>query len=117
MDELLSHLVSPFLTHPDKCENNIIESKAAVLVELKLHDEDKESFTNEQKFSVQHILSLATGNKKPVLNVVDEFTVASEDSSESESSDSDSSTDEEVVESTNTETDETTAEESGNNEE
>ena len=88
MDELITHLVSPFLSRPEDCEHNIIESKAAVLVELKLHEEDKASFSDENRFSVQHILSLSTGNKKPVLNVVDEFTEATEESSESESSSS-----------------------------
>lgn len=89
MDELITHLVSPFLSHPEDCEHNIIESKAAVIVELKLNEEDKSSFTDENRFSVQHILSLSTGNKKPVLNVVDEFTEVPEDSSsDSESSSS-----------------------------
>ena len=96
MDELITHLVSPFLSHPEDCEHNIIESKAAVLVELKLHEEDKESFSDENRFSVQHILSLATGNKKPVLNVVDEFTEVAEDSSSD--SDSSSSSSEETQE-------------------
>ena len=91
MDELITHLVSPFLSHPEDCEHNVIESKAAVLVELKLHEEDKQSFSDENRFSVQHILSLSTGNKKPVLNVVDNFTeAAEEESSESESSSSSS---------------------------
>ena len=87
MDELIKHLVSPFLSHPEDCAHNIIESKASVLVELKLHEEDRTSFSDEQRFSVQHILSLSTGNKKPVLQVVEAFTEAvEEESSESESS-------------------------------
>lgn len=101
MDELITHLVSPFLSNPEDCEHNIIESKAAVLVELKLHEEDKESFSDENRFSVQHILSLATGNKKPVLNVVDEFTEVAEDSSSD--SDSSSSSSEETQEAEQTE--------------
>ncbi|MAA79966.1 MAG: hypothetical protein CL916_11990 [Deltaproteobacteria bacterium] len=115
MDELITHLVSPFLSHPDQCEHNIIESKAAVLVEIKLHEEDKESFTDENKFSVQHILSLSTGNKKPVLNVVDEFTEAEEEEESSDSESSSSSSEEEAVETEQAE--ETNAEESENNEE
>ena len=117
MDELITHLVSPFLSHPEDCTHNIIESKAAVLVELKLHEEDKESFTDENRFSVQHILSLSTGNKKPVLNVVDEFTEAEEESSDSESSSS-SESEEEAQENAETEqTEEVNAEEAENNEE
>ena len=111
MDELITHLVSPFLSHPDDCEHNIVESKAAVLVELKLHEEDKKSFTDENRFSVQHILSLSTGNKKPVLNVVDEFTEATEESSDSESSSSSSEDDEAE------QAEEANAEEAENNEE
>lgn len=88
MDELIKHLVSPFLSHPEDCEHNIIDSKASVLIELKLHGEDKESFTDEQRFSVQHILSLSTGNKKPLLQVVEDFTEAAEEESSESSSES-----------------------------
>jgi len=117
MDELITHLVSPFLSHPEACAHNIIESKGAVLVELKLHEEDKASFSDENRFSVQHILSLSTGNKKPVLNVVDEFTEAEEESSESESSSS--SSEEEPQESAQEEAsaEEAGAEEAGREEE
>ena len=114
MDELITHLVSPFLAHPDDCEHNIIESKAAVLVELKLNVEDKENLTDDNRFSVQHILSLATGNKQPVLNVVDAFTEAvEEESSESESSSSSSEEESADVE----QAEEVNAEEAENNEE
>ena len=97
MDELITHLVSPFLSQPHDCEINIIESKAAVLVELKLHEDDKTTFTDENRYSVQHILSLSTGNKKPVLNVVDDFTSVQEE--ESTSSESSSSSEEDTQES------------------
>ncbi len=116
MDELITHLVSPFLSHPDECEHNIIESKAAVLVELKLHEEDKESFSDDNRFSVQHILSLATGNKKPVLNVVDEFTEAAEEES-SESESSSSSSEEDTAEAETTVENEDSAVEAEDNEE
>lgn len=97
MDELITHLVSPFLAYPEACEHNIIESNAAVLVELKLHEDDKQSFTDENRFSVQHILSLSTGNKKPVLNVVDKFTEAAEEFSDSHSSSSSEEESQEAV--------------------
>ena len=73
MDALITHLVSPFLKHPQDCAHQVISQKATLIVELLLHEEDKENFTDEQRFSVQHVLSLASGNKKPVIEIVNEF--------------------------------------------
>ena len=108
MDDLIKHLVSPFLTHPEECSHNIIEQNASVMVELMVHDEDKENFSDEARFSVQHILSLASGNKKPILQIVDAFTEEKEEEEESESSSSSSedSTEEEKAEETDSNEDE-----------
>ena len=90
MDELVKHLVSPFLNQPEEMSLNVVEGKGSILIELMLHEDDKSSFTDDDRFAVQHMLSLGTGKKKPLVDVVDAFTVAEEEKEESESS-SDSS--------------------------
>ena len=96
MDELITHLVSAFVKHPQDIEVQVVSKKATLIVELKLHEEDKESFSDEQRFSVQHVLSLASGNKKPVVELVSEL---SNLSLPEESSDSPAETTEETSES------------------
>jgi hypothetical protein len=96
MDELITHLVSAFVKHPQDIEHQVISKKATLIVELKLHEEDKESFSDEQRFSVQHVLSLASGNKKPVVELVEEL---SDLSIQEESSDVPAETNEESAES------------------
>ena len=73
MEELITHLVSPFLSQPEELSFNLVEGKGSILVELKLHEDDRASFTDDDRFAVQHVLSLGTGKKKPVVNVVDAF--------------------------------------------
>jgi hypothetical protein len=106
MDDLIKHLVNPFLSHPDECSHNIIEQNASVMVELIVHEEDKESFTDEARFSVQHILSLASGNKKPIVQIVDSFTEEVEEESSDSSSDSSEDSADETAEESNTDEDE-----------
>jgi|GEM_PF-7056593 len=86
MDDIIKHLVTPFLNHPQDLSFNLVEGKGSILIELKLHEEDVSSFSDDNRFAVQHMISLGTGKKKPTISVVDEFTV------EEESSDSDSAT-------------------------
>ena len=73
MEELISHLVHPFLTHPTELQLNIIEGQASLLIELQVHPEDRENLPKEKIFSIQHVVSLASGNKKPMIEVVEQF--------------------------------------------
>ena len=60
MQELIEHLLHPILKHPDEMDLNIIEGKASVLVELKVHDDDAEELQRDDEQSlnaVRHILS------------------------------------------------------------
>ena len=93
MEELITHLVSPFLSQPEELSFNLVEGKGSILVELKLHEDDRASFTDDDRFAVQHVLSLGTGKKKPVVNVVDAFTIVEEEKEDSESSSSSSDED------------------------
>jgi len=88
MDELIKHLVSPFLSQPEEMSLNVVEGKGSILIELKLHEDDKSSFTDDDRFAVQHMLSLGTGRRKPLVDVVDSFTVVEEKEESESSSDS-----------------------------
>ena len=65
---------------------NVVEGKGSILIELKLHEDDQSSFTDDDRFAVQHMLSLGTGRRKPLVDVVDSFTVVEAEKEESESS-------------------------------
>ena len=91
MEELIAHLVHPFLTHPTELQLNIIEGEASLLIELQVHPEDRENLPKEKIFSIQHVISLASGNKKPMLEVVEQFQddpYSSEEVSDTETSES-----------------------------
>ena len=91
MEELISHLVHPFLTHPTELQLNIIEGKASLLIELQVHPEDRENLPKEKIFSIQHVVSLTSGSKKPMIEVVEQFQedpYSSEEMSDAETSES-----------------------------
>ena len=87
MEDLFTHIVHPFLAHPDDLELNIIEGKASVLIEVKVNPADQESFDKDKTQSLLQVLSLASGNKKPSIEFVSSFD-EQEDSSSDSSSDS-----------------------------
>ena len=89
MEDLFTHIVHPFLEHPEELEFNIIEGKASVLIEVKLNPSDQESFDKDKTQSLLQVLSLASGNKKPSIEFVSSFD-EQEDSSSDSSSDSES---------------------------
>ena len=91
MEELISHLVLPFLSHPTELQFNIIEGEASLLIELQVHPEDRENLPKEKIFSIQQVVSLASGNRKPMLEVVEQFhedPYSSEEVSDADTSDS-----------------------------
>ena len=91
MEELISHLVHPFLTHPTALQLNIVEGEASLLIELQVHPEDRENLPKEKIFSIQHVVSLTSGNKKPMIEVVEQFQedpYSSEEASDAETSES-----------------------------
>ena len=73
MEELFTHIVHPFVNHPEDLELNLIEGRASVLIEVKLHPEDLEQMDKEKTQAVLQILSLASGNKKPSIEYVSSF--------------------------------------------
>ena len=118
MEELISHLVHPFLNHPTELQLNIIEGKASLLIELQVHPEDRENLPKDKIFSIQHVVSLASGNKKPMLEVVEQFQedpYSAEEASDAETSESpanDDSDDKDTDEDSDEDAEEDTSQES-----
>jgi predicted RNA-binding protein YlqC (UPF0109 family) len=93
MQELLEHLLLPVLQNPDDLDLRIREGGSSVFIEMKLHPDDEKLLLAEDSkmlFSVRHILSIASGSRKPSLELVSEF-IESEEESSSEDSSEDSS--------------------------
>jgi len=80
MQGLIEHLLHPLLQHPEEMKLNVIEGKASILVQLKVHDDDVDVVLGENEshiHAVRHILSIASGKRKPSLELVKgEFTPA-----------------------------------------
>ena len=87
MQELLEHLLLPFIENPDDMEMRIKEGDSSVFIEMKLHPDDEKLLLAEDSkklFSVRHILSIASGSRKPSLELVSEFIEESTDDASSE---------------------------------
>ncbi len=75
MEALVRHLVEPIVDHPDDVELNTVDGEAVVVVELAVHDDDREVVEGERGRtlrSIRNILSAAAGSKKCSLDLVDE---------------------------------------------
>ena len=72
MQELLQHIISPFIASPDEVEVDIQEGDASQIITLQLGDADKavlKANNEEVLHNVRHILSIASGSKKAVLRL------------------------------------------------
>ena len=87
MEELFTHIVHPFINHPEDLELHLIEGRASVLIEVKLHPEDLEQMDKEKTQAVLQILSLASGNKKPSIEYVSSFDEGAENTESSTEND------------------------------
>ncbi len=75
MESLVSHLVMPIVKHPEDVSLRTVEDESVVLIELKVHEDDKEVVEGERGRtlrSIRNILSAAAGSKKASLDLVDE---------------------------------------------
>ena len=84
MIELLEHLLLPVLENP--MEYRIKEGDSSVFIELQLHPDDEAMLLEEDSkllFSIRHVLSIASGKKKPSLELVSEFITPEDENVES----------------------------------
>ena len=66
-EALISHLLNPLIAHADDMQINVIEGSATVIIELNLHDDDKELLQKDEARllqNVQQILTVASHERK-----------------------------------------------------
>lgn len=67
MEELVRHLVTPILEHPDALEIEAIDDDALTEFRLTVHDDDREILDGDRGRtlrSIRNVLSAAAGSKK-----------------------------------------------------
>ena len=70
MESLLQHILSPYVQVSDDLEIDIQDADSSVIVTLSMTDADKERLLADDKValqSIRHLLSVASGPKKPIL--------------------------------------------------
>ncbi|MCA9297449.1 MAG: KH domain-containing protein [Alphaproteobacteria bacterium] len=75
MEDLVRHLVAPIVDHPEDIVLSTVDGESVVMIELKVHDDDREAVEGERGRtlrSIRNILSAAAGSKKASLDLVDE---------------------------------------------
>ncbi len=101
MQALIEHLLQPILQHPADMKLNVIEGKASLLIELQVHDDDVEIVcgqNNSRLQAIRHILSIASGKRKPSLELITGDDMASEESAPEESAPEESASEESASE-------------------
>jgi len=82
METLIRHLVTPIVSHPDDISLNTVDGESVVMIELKVHADDKTTVEGERGRtlrSIRNILSAAAGSKKASLDLVDEHALGLEE--------------------------------------
>ena len=73
MTELVSYVVKSIVGQPDEVKINEVAGEASVLIELDVADEDRARLTADDGAllaSIQQVLAIAGGDRKPVLDLV-----------------------------------------------
>lgn len=74
MRELVEYIVKPLTAHPDDVSVTEIEGSASILLELRLNPADHDAVRgedNQQLRNIQQVLSAAGGDRKPVLDLIE----------------------------------------------
>ncbi|MBW1877027.1 MAG: RNA-binding protein [Deltaproteobacteria bacterium] len=82
MEQLVHHLVDPLVKHADEVNIRMVEGDAAYILEMTVHDEDRNVFTNNDGqvlHYVRTILSAAAGHKKATLDLLDSDALGAEE--------------------------------------
>lgn len=72
--ELISHLLLPLFSHTEDVEVNVIEGSATVIIELKLHENDRELLMADEESvlrNVQQLLTVASNERKFSLDLLE----------------------------------------------
>ena len=88
MQELLQHIISPFIESPESVEIDIQEAPSSHIISIKVSDSDREKLEAEDGTpiqSIRHIMSIASGAKKAILRIASASDVAeTEEAAETE---------------------------------
>ncbi len=80
METLARHMLEPIVAHPDALKMQTVDGESVVLIEVIVHDEDRERLEQDKGRalrSIRTVLSAAAGRRKATLDLVDEFGPAS----------------------------------------
>ena len=72
--KLVSHLLGPLFSHAEDIEMNVIEGSATVIIELKVHEEDKQLLLKDEEDllkNVQQLLTVASDERKFSLDLIE----------------------------------------------
>lgn len=81
MEAIVRHLVEPIVRHPGDVSIQTVEGESVVMLELKVHPDDREVVEGEKGRtlrSIRSILSAAAGKRKATLELVEEHGQSSE---------------------------------------
>ena len=73
MTELVSYVVKSIVGQPDEVQIQVVEGDTSVLIELEVAEEDRSRLTADDGAllaSIQQVLAIAGGDRKPVLDLV-----------------------------------------------
>lgn len=74
MQELVEYIVKPLVGRPDDVNVTVIEGKASVMLELRVHASDEAAVLGDGgvRFrDIQQVLAIAGGDRKPVLELIE----------------------------------------------
>lgn len=74
VQSLVEYMVRPLVAHPDEVKVTVVEGAASVLCELRVHPDDLRAVrgpNNQLLRSMQQLLAVAGGPRKPVLDLIE----------------------------------------------
>ena len=81
MEAIVRHLVEPIVAHPSDVSIQMVEGESVVMLELKVHPDDREIVEGDKGRtlrSIRSILSAAAGKRKATLDLVEEHGASSD---------------------------------------
>lgn len=82
MEPLVRHLVEPLVANPDAISIRELEGEAALIIELVVHPDDRETVEGDKGRtlrSIRNVISAAAGHRKATLDLVEEHGAESEE--------------------------------------